>query len=149
MICKKAPVTRSVLVLLAACLTGLPGLSGIASAEIGEGVSPLFALETRVGSAVGDAPSAYHLAPAYPNPFNPSTTIAYYLSQAAVVHLTVFDLKGRLVCSLRDGVSEDAGRREAIWNGCDDRGHLVPGGVYMYRLRAGDYQAIKSMTLVK
>lgn len=149
MICPNNSATRAVLILFAACAAGLVGLTGVAVAETGQGYSPLFTLETREFTAVGDAPTAFHLAPAYPNPFNPSTTIAYDLPQAAAVHLTVYDLRGRIVRSLRGGVNEAAGSHQAIWNGCDDQGHPVAGGVYMYRLRAGDFNALKSMALVK
>lgn len=141
--------TRIVSILLAVLVPCLVSLVGIAAAETGSGFSPLFTLDTNDYTGVGEVPTAFHLSQVYPNPFNPSTTINYDLPQTSVVHLTVFDLKGRVVRKLRDGVSESAGSRHAIWNGYNDQGRQVSSGVYVYRLRAGSFIAMKSMTLVK
>ncbi|MBU8871405.1 MAG: T9SS type A sorting domain-containing protein [Gemmatimonadales bacterium] len=126
--------------------------TGIAMAATGQDHSPLFSLHTTYGSSVSDGgavPDVYNLSRVYPNPFNPSTAISYDLPRASIVHLAVFDLRGRLIRTLRGGVSEPAGRRTATWNGCDDQNHQVAGGVYFCRLRVGNFIALKSMTLVK
>jgi hypothetical protein len=124
----------------------------VAHAAKGRDQSPLFSMNTFYTTGINEGqtlPTVYHLSPVYPNPFNPSTTISYDLPRDSVVHLEVFDMRGRLVRTLRDGVKETAGNRNAIWKGRDDRGRHVSGGVYMCRLRAGEYTAIKPMTLIK
>ena len=128
------------------------GLAGTVMAATGSGHSPLFSMNTIYLSGVLDGPAiphVYRLSTVYPNPFNPSTTISYDLPHTSVVHLTVFDMRGRVVRTLRNGVSEPAGRQTAIWNGCDDQNHQVSGGMYLCRLRAGNFTATTPMTLVK
>ncbi|MBU1676436.1 hypothetical protein KKA85_11705 [bacterium] len=127
-------------------------LAGSAMAAIGSGDSPLFLLDTYDTTSTPDShepPLALHPRQVCPNPFNPATTITYDLPHASTVDLTVFDLKGRVVCTLRDGVVEPAGGRKAIWNGCDDRGQRVSGGVNICRLRTDGFTAFRAMALVE
>jgi len=84
----------------------------------------------------------------YPNPFNPETTIRFALAEAGNVSIEIFGLKGQLVRTLVNGAF-GAGMHRVSWNGCDDSGRGVSSGVYFYRMRAGDYQGIKRMLLLK
>jgi hypothetical protein len=84
----------------------------------------------------------------YPNPFNPSTTIPYRLAAAADVELAVYDMLGQRVRLLRQGI-EQAGLHKLEWDGRDEAGHQVAGGVYFYRLRAGDFVEMRRLTLLK
>jgi hypothetical protein len=93
-------------------------------------------------------PAQLELAPNRPNPFNPSTTIAYGLPQAAPVRLEIFDVRGRALRRLVDAPTA-AGRHTAVWDGRDSRGREVPSGVYFYRLRAGDAVLARRMLLVR
>ena len=68
----------------------------------------------------------------FPNPFNPSTTIRYYLLEESRVSLSIFDMSGREVW--RWERQEQAGYRQLIWNGRDLNSREVPAGVYIYRL---------------
>jgi len=82
-------------------------------------------------------PRATTLDRAYPNPFNPSTTIRFTLAQDGPTSLEVFDLNGRLVRTLvRDNLA--AGRHDAVWTGLDQAGRSVASGTYFYRLTAAD-----------
>jgi len=83
-----------------------------------------------------------------PNPFNPSTTIAYELPAAGPMRLQVFDLRGRLVRTLVEE-SMAAGRHEARWDGRDNDSRGLPSGVYVSRLQAGAKVALGQMTLVR
>ncbi|MEP0545293.1 MAG: Ig-like domain-containing protein [Rhodothermales bacterium] len=93
------------------------------------------------------APVAFALAPAYPNPFAGTTTLAYELPEPADVTLDVFDLLGRRVAVLADGVQE-AGRYTARWDGTV-AGAPAANGVYVYRLRAGGFTASHKMVLLR
>ena len=72
-----------------------------------------------ITAAPGDVPAVTRLVGNAPNPFNPQTTIAFDLARAQSVRLEVFDLRGRLVRRLQDGVLA-AGRHEVRWDGRDD-----------------------------
>ena len=86
---------------------------------------------------------------AYPNPFNPQTTIAFELPEADEVTLRVMDLSGRLVRELVAGRTYGPGRHEVVWNGRDDAGRQVASGTYFYQYRDGDHVETRRMVLVK
>jgi hypothetical protein len=83
-----------------------------------------------------------------PNPFNPSTVIAFTLPEATRVELAIYDVQGRLVRVLRGGRAP-AGRHEVEWNGRDTRGEPVSSGLYLYRLKAGTKVLTKKMVMLK
>jgi hypothetical protein len=85
----------------------------------------------------------------FPNPFNPVTTIRLNLPVSTPVTLIINDMSGRLIRSLVQGETIEAGWHEVIWYGKDATGKAVPSGVYFYRLTAGDYVETRRMTLVK
>ncbi len=90
-----------------------------------------------------DLPSDFRLAQNYPNPFNPSTNIAYALPATRHVRLRVFDMLGREVTTLVDAV-RGPGPHEVVF---DAEG--LPGGIYLYRLEAGDFSQTRTLTLLK
>ncbi|MEZ4700752.1 MAG: FG-GAP-like repeat-containing protein [Rhodothermales bacterium] len=98
--------------------------------------------------AAQDLPTEFALEGNYPNPFNPTTTIRFALPEAAPVRLEVYDAMGRRIATLLDS-SLEAGRHEAMWDGRTDAGVTVASGVYLYRIDAGSFSAVKSMLLVK
>lgn len=102
---------------------------------------------TAVASQPG--PGRVVLHPCYPNPFNPTTTIAYDLAERRAVTLAVYDVSGRRVRTLVDGESTGPGRYERVWDGRDDGGRSVASGVYFYRLDAGGFAETRRMVLVK
>ncbi len=121
-------------------------------AETGYEDSGIFAINTSLLSAVDELPDislASSLSPCHPNPFNPQTIIKYHLAHGARAHLAVYDLKGMLVRTLQSGEELAAGPHEAVWNGRDNTGQNVAGGVYLYRLKAGAFLACQRMTLIK
>jgi hypothetical protein len=88
-------------------------------------------------------PSTFTLHSSSPNPFNPSTTIRYDLPEAVKVTLNVYDVQGRLVASLVNGMRE-AGKHEVTFDGS-----LLSSGIYLYRINAGSWSAVGKMALVK
>ena len=90
-----------------------------------------------------DAPAEFALSQNYPNPFNPTTRIAYVVRDAGYVSLAVYDLLGREVATLVDGMKA-AGRYGAEWNAT-----ALPSGMYIYRMKAGTFTDQKRMLLIK
>ncbi len=84
----------------------------------------------------------------YPNPFNPNTNINFELSKPQLVEISVYTIEGKLVTNL---ISEElpAGAHEITWNGRNDAGALVSSGVFLYRLKVGDFVETKRMVLVR
>ncbi|MFH1070914.1 MAG: dockerin type I domain-containing protein, partial [Candidatus Glassbacteria bacterium] len=95
-------------------------------------------------------PRAFGLNQNYPNPFNPATIIAYAVpeGQTPLVSLKVYDIRGRLVRILADGL-EQAGTHVVMWDGKNENGEFVASGTYFYRLKAGDYISTRKMVLLK
>jgi len=93
-------------------------------------------------------PSEYALKQNFPNPFNPNTTISYQLPEASNVTLTIYDISGRKVRELQNSF-ESAGFKSVNWNGRDDYGQAVSGGVYIYYLKASNYHNSQKMILMK
>jgi hypothetical protein len=84
----------------------------------------------------------------YPNPFNPSTTISYSLSEAGITSLQIFNIKGQLVRTLVNDV-RDPGDHTVVWNGEDNSAKTVPSGIYFYRLETSNSSHVKKMLLMK
>jgi flagellar hook assembly protein FlgD len=83
-----------------------------------------------------------------PNPFNPSTTIAFTLEMAGKVRLAVYDLAGRQVALLLDA-EQTAGRHQMTWNGTSDNGSALPSGLYVVRAESGAMLRTQKISLVK
>ena len=83
-----------------------------------------------------------------PNPFNPKTTVSFYVPEAGYVELAVFDISGRMINRL---VSESvgAGEHSVAWTGVDQRGSRVASGVYFFRMRADGIVDTKRVMMVK
>ncbi len=93
-------------------------------------------------------PTMYALYAAYPNPFNPVTTIRYDLPEDARVELNVFDITGRLVATLVN--NQQVGGQYAVqWHGRSESGDSLPSGLYIYQLQAGGFTANQKMLLLK
>ncbi len=96
----------------------------------------------------GGVPQVTQLAGAYPNPFNPQTTVAFDLSRADHARVMIYDVQGRVVRRLVDE-SLPAGRHETVWQGRDDNGRSVSSGVYFARLEATSGHGMTKLVLVK
>lgn len=95
-----------------------------------------------------ETPAVTALAEIWPNPFNPSTSIRFSISYKTDVRIAVYDVSGRLVRTLRDGVM-DAGYHAVQWNGLSDRGTSVASGVYFCRMSAGKTEETRKMVLLR
>ena len=103
-----------------------------------------------VTSVADGAPvrSAAMLEQSAPNPFNPTTTIAYTLPEKSKVTVEIFGAGGGLVKRLVDAEGA-AGRNEVVWNGMNEQGQQVSSGVYFVRLVADDTTDMKKITLIR
>ena len=93
-------------------------------------------------------PSNFKLFLAYPNPFNPITTIRYDLPEDGLVNITIYDMLGNVVNNLV-GANQSSGFKSIQWNATNNQGHPVSAGVYLYSIEAGDFRATKKMILLK
>ena len=92
---------------------------------------------------VDEFPNSYALGANYPNPFNPITTITYSLPRAEYVRLDVFDVTGKHVQTLVDGVMR-SGSHSVVFDGSQ-----LSSGLYLYTLQTSEFRSTKRMTLVK
>lgn len=111
----------------------------------------LLIVESDPPSGIPDVPvpKSYSLYPCYPNPFNPRTTVRFDLPRTSRVRMSVYDIGGRLVRTLIDGATIDAGRQEIVWEGRDAAGRSVGAGVYFCQIEAGPFRETMRMTLLK
>lgn len=99
---------------------------------------------------VADLPVAAPLSlAAYPNPFNPRTTVAFTIATPQTVSLGVYALDGRRLATLVADASLPAGEHQVAWDGRDDGGRPLASGVYVARLSAGTHQATHKLVLMK
>lgn len=116
-------------------------------------VETLFLMEGPNGGSLNvddtpEAPCAFGLLSNYPNPFNPTTTLAYTLDKSEQVSLEIYDVLGHKIRTLYRG-PQNAGRYDVQWNALDDNGQMVSSGLYIYRLQTSDRIQSGKMTLLK
>ncbi len=85
---------------------------------------------------------------AYPNPFNPSTTISYELSKASKVSISVYNAKGQIVTNLFNG-NKNPGHFNIVWNGMDKNNNNCTSGVYFIKMDTDGFTSIKKVMMVK
>ena len=93
-------------------------------------------------------PQVYSLAQNYPNPFNPTTTINYTIPKEGNVKIEVYDITGKLVTTLVNS-SMSSGKYSVTWDGRNSSGQNVGSGIYLYRIQASDFVAVKKMVMLK
>ena len=111
------------------------------SGKLGSGVTAV----EEVASA--GTPDSYSLSDAYPNPFNPETTIEFSVPADGYVKVDVYNTAGQLVSRLVDK-NLSAGSYKTTWDAMTQDGQ-ASSGVYFYRMEAGDFTDTRSMTLLK
>jgi len=106
-----------------------------------EGITPWLVVE---GGKYGQKmPDSYRLEAPHPNPFNPTTEIAFELPSAGQVQLTVYDISGREIKILIDGW-KGAGRHSVRFDATG-----LASGVYVYVMKSADFSAARKMVLVR
>ncbi len=90
-----------------------------------------------------NVPEKFNLSQAYPNPFNAQTRLNYALAKESKVSIKIYDLNGNLVQTLIEG-KQPAGRFQTVWNGIN-----AANGVYLVKMEAGEFNAVRKVTMVK
>lgn len=123
--------------------------SATSQARTSYGYSEIFSIDTMtaIGDEASGLPQTSKLTSIYPNPFNPSTTIAFDLASGGITELAIFDLRGRLVRVVESG-PRTAGRHQVIWDGFDRDGRGVPSGTYFCRMATGEITQSPRYTVV-
>ncbi|NIT53572.1 MAG: T9SS type A sorting domain-containing protein, partial [candidate division Zixibacteria bacterium] len=98
---------------------------------------------TGIADRTSGVSTAFNLNQNYPNPFNPSTTISFEIPKSAKVSLQIYNTLGQQVTTLLNQ-NLAAGAYQVEWQAAD-----IPGGIYFYRLTAGDYEASRRLVLLK
>lgn len=112
-------------------------------------VSALNDMETAVGTANEEPlPSDWNLSAAYPNPFNPSTTLEYTIPEAADVLINVYNVGGERVTTLVEGYQQ-TGQYSIQWDGKAESGNTVSNGMYFIKMMAGDFQQTRQVMFLK
>jgi hypothetical protein len=84
----------------------------------------------------------------YPNPFSSYTTISYQLPSDCNVCLRIYSVAGELVRTLVSQ-NQETGHYTVNWDGKDEKGRVVPSGIYFYHLNAGNCTSTKRMILIQ
>lgn len=85
---------------------------------------------------------------AYPNPFNPSTTIAFSMASPGSAQVKIYNLKGQLLRTLWDG-DLSSGEHSFVWDATDDGGRALASGLYLCRLDCGGRMITRKLVLMK
>jgi parallel beta-helix repeat protein len=93
-------------------------------------------------------PGRFGLAAPYPNPFNPAATVEFGLPVRAEVRLDVYDILGKRVRGLVRGTLPP-GTHAVSWDGRDDSGVKMSSGLYFVRIKAGNFSAVRKVTLLQ
>jgi hypothetical protein len=104
---------------------------------------------TGVNPATQPKPQVFALEQNSPNPFNPVTNIFFSIPEKTGVELYVYDVSGKVVKTLVDGVTMEPGRHKATWDGRTDSGRAVSSGVYFCKLSAADKVAQVKMVILR
>lgn len=99
-------------------------------------------------TSTGELPDRYRLFTNHPNPFNPTTLIAYELPGPSHVELVIYNVAGQIIRVL-ENTDKPGGIHRVTWDGRDRSGRQVASGVYFYRLVAGDFVQTKKMVLLR
>jgi len=130
------------------------------SVQVTDGIDTLFAggeddsiryftfSTTQLGVDPMHLPQEYSLKQNYPNPFNPSTTIKYQIAKSEFVNISIFDLNGNKISNILNQHSR-AGKGSVSWNGKNEMGQNVSGGIYLYTIETPSFSKTKKMILLK
>jgi hypothetical protein len=126
-----------------------PGSSVYRIAEVLANGGLLLHAGVRIDVQSHTAPARTFLAPAVPNPFNPTTTLTVGIANPGPANLEIYDARGQRVRVLWNAPHVEPGVQHVTWDGRDDNGRRVASGAYLARLRAGGASLTRRLTLLK
>jgi flagellar hook assembly protein FlgD len=113
-----------------------------------------FAIETLAQNTAGadevavGTPDVTRLVSAYPNPFTSATRVAFELADRTAVTIGIYDIRGRRVRTLADGVMNGS-RHDLIWRGENEAGERLAAGIYFCQMKAGDVVQVQKVVFSK
>ena len=105
-------------------------------------------INTDILSAVAGRDTRSGSAYNYPNPFTDATSLPVFASRGERILMEIFDMRGRKVRTLLNSSGEGA-IQKVTWNGTDDHGDLLPGGIYLCRVTSGEKTITCRMVLIR
>ena len=123
-------------------------LGGGYGSEIGIRIRTNPTLSLGIDDTQSPVPEDFELGYNYPNPFNPATTISYFLEEKAVVEITVFNVLGQKARTLVS-TEQSVGEHSVVWDGRTDADIEAGTGIYFYRIQVGDQSQVKKMLLLR
>jgi len=115
---------------------------------VADDVDGMWAMEINP-TAADPIPSLALALRAFPNPFNPTTTLSFSMECAGTASMSIVDVRGRVVRRLLVAEAMQAGQQTMTWDGRDDRGAGLPSGLYFANLDAGGQRASLKLLLLK
>jgi len=100
-------------------------------------------------TATEQSPEVQSALSAFPNPFNPATSLSFTLERDGPASLDIVDIGGRVVRRLLAAKAMQAGRQTMAWDGRDAEGADLPSGLYFANLNAGGQRASLKLLLLK
>ncbi|MBX2820619.1 MAG: T9SS type A sorting domain-containing protein [Rhodothermaceae bacterium] len=124
-------------------VVGTDGVIGASDSGGGQPVLSSDSTSTSIEVEIFHVPTHIELGQNYPNPFSGSTTITYQLDENQDIRLDVFDLLGRRLKTLENGLVQ-AGNHQVVFDATG-----LPSGIYMYRLTTGENSSIRQMVVLR
>jgi len=112
------------------------------------GVLAEFSSVTSVDKAHSILPTEHRLYQNYPNPFNPVTIINFEVAVSGHIELKIYNVLGQEIRTLVNS-AKPAGAHQVIWDGRDNGGRVVSGGIYFYNLQAGAVVQTRKMLFIR
>jgi len=94
-------------------------------------------------------PDEYYLSQNFPNPFNPSTSIYYNLTEMTTVNIQIYNILGQVVKTLVDDELKIAGTHVLIWDGTDTNNIPVTSGLYLCKMKCKNFEKTRKLILLK
>jgi hypothetical protein len=112
------------------------------------GLSELNVSATSLNGDRQSQPKQFQLYPAYPNPFNMSTTIRFQINTNQHIKISIFDVNGRIVNTILNS-KVAAGNYKITWNGKNTTGNEMASGIYFARVSVSNYISTLKLVMIK
>ncbi|NOZ60777.1 MAG: T9SS type A sorting domain-containing protein [Calditrichaeota bacterium] len=141
--------TDAKIVYLAFGLEGVAGPSEDTGSKLMSNIFKWFNPLTDVPETenVSLSPKSFQLFQNYPNPFNPETNIHFFLPEATMASISIYNISGQRIRTLFEA-KKSAGSYSILWDGKDENGNLAASGIYIYRLITKEFSQQKKMILI-